>query len=204
MQGFILKVTKIRDEDCIVHVLSENMLIKCYRFYGVRHSSITQGYKIDFELENNIKFLPRLKDVMHLGFLWLNDRKKLIIWQQFIRLFYGHLKDAEIIDKFYFDILQNCTKKISKQNPKRVILESYIQILEFEGRLHKEEFCFLCENHIEDKIALVRAFLPAHEKCVHKNGFDSKKIWKLFKTKKSIELDDDEVQRLYAIILEGL
>lgn len=40
MQGFILHTQKVKDEDLIVYILSPKMLIKAYRFYGLRHSSI--------------------------------------------------------------------------------------------------------------------------------------------------------------------
>ena len=37
------------------------------------------GYKIDFELEQEAKFLPKLRSILHLGFKWLLERDKLII-----------------------------------------------------------------------------------------------------------------------------
>lgn len=61
MQGFILHTQKVKDEDLIVYILSPKMLIKAYRFYGLRHSSILSGYKIDFALEENPSFYQDLK-----------------------------------------------------------------------------------------------------------------------------------------------
>lgn len=204
MQGYILRVQKVKDEDCIVYILTDELLIECYRFYGARHSKITLGYKLDFELENSINFLPSLKNTMHLGYSWLLDRDRLLYWQGFIRLFYNHLKDLEEVNKFYFEILDQAAIKIGKQNPKRVFLESYAEILEFEGRLHKEEICFLCNEKINgEKIALVRAFLPAHEKCVNKNGFYKKQIYEFYKTKSSINISDEEIDLLYEILKDG-
>ncbi|EOI0718638.1 recombination protein RecO, partial [Campylobacter jejuni] len=115
----------------IVYILSPKMLIKAYRFYGLRHSSILSGYKIDFALDENPSFLPRLKDVLHLGFVWIMDREKMLIWQEFIRLLYRHLKDVEELDGFYFDLLDECVKRFEKQNSKRVIVDAYLKILEF-------------------------------------------------------------------------
>lgn len=204
MQGYILRVQKVKDEDCIVYILTNELLVCCYRFYGARHSKITLGYKLDFELENSINFLPSLKNTMHLGYNWLLDRDRLLYWQGFIRLFYNHLKDLEEVNKFYFEILDQSAIKIRKQNPKRVFLESYIQILKFEGRLHDEEICFFCDKKIEsEKIALARAFLPAHEKCIGKNGFIKNKIYEYYKNISTINLDDEEVDKLYEILKEG-
>lgn len=203
MQGYILKVSRVKDEDSIVEILTPNRLIRCYRFYGARHSNITQGYKLDFELEHSMNFLPRLMSTIHLGFSWLLERERLFFWQQFMRLYYAHLREAEDLDGIYFDILDEAANKFQKQNPKRVILESYVKILAHEGRRHLDKFCFLCDDFIEGRVAVGRGFLPAHERCLHTAGFDFEKILELYKTKKSINLDDDEVDRLYFVILEG-
>ena len=204
MQGFILKTTKVRDEDCIVDVLSESALVRAYRFYGARHSNIIQGYKIDFELSQNPNFLPRLSGVMHLGYAWLTSREKLLFWQQFMRLLYTHLKDAEHLDKFYYELLTEAAARFSKQNPRRIIVESYVKILEFEGRLHSEPYCFLCDEEILENIALCRSFLPAHESCAQRAGFAQDEILEFLQSKKTLNLNDETVERLYDITLEGL
>ena len=106
MQGFIIDIKPCRDDDLIVLILSDNHLYSTYRFYGARHSTINIGYKIDFELESNYKStIPRLKDVMHLGFPWIFDKDKLYLWQRFLKLFYPHLKDIEEVDPFYCTLL---------------------------------------------------------------------------------------------------
>lgn len=212
MQGYILKVAKVRDEDCIVDILTPQNFIHAYRFFGARHSSITQGYKIDFELQNNINFLPRLSGVMHLGFSWLIRRDKMLFWQQFMRLLHDHLKVAgesknsenyEILDSFYFDLIEQTAIKFEKQSAKRLIVEAYVKILDFEGRLHNDFFCFHCEGEITDQISLLRAFLPVHSSCVSQSGFEISKIRELFETKKTTNLNDDEVNSLYSVVLEG-
>ncbi|QCD44245.1 recombination protein RecO [Campylobacter mucosalis] len=203
MQGFIVRVQKVKDEDLLVFILTNENLIKSYRFYGARHPSVMLGNKIDFELNNNINFLPHLRNVMHLGFSWQLERERLFIWQNLMRLFYYHLKDVDSIDEIYFDELEQCAKKFAKQNPKRLIIESYLRILEYEGRLHSELECFVCDEPILGDLCLVRGFLPAHRHCLSQNSFDFKKIEQLFDTKSAIWLDDDEVDRLYLIILEG-
>lgn len=204
MIGFILKVQKVHDEDLLVFILSKSYFIKAYRFYGVRHPIISQGFKIDFELENGGIFLPHLRNPLHLGYSWLFDREKLEIWQKFMKLLYEHLKDASELDEFYFDILEDCAIKFQKVNPKRVIIESYLKLLEFEGRLHKDLTCFLCDKKITNQISLARGFLPAHKECIHKKSFPIKLVKSLFKNKNSVDLNDDEVNEIYQIILEGI
>ena len=203
MQGFILKTTKVRDEDCIVDVLSESALVRAYRFYGARHSNITQGYKIDFELSQNQSFLPRLSGVMHLGYAWLGNREKLLFWQQFMRLLHAHLKDAESLDKFYYELLTDAAARFGRQNPRRIIVESYAKILRFEGRLHDEPYCFLCDEEISENIALCRGFLPAHERCSQRAGFTQDEILEFLRNGKTLNLSDEAVEMLYDIALEG-
>jgi len=203
MQGFILKTTKVRDEDCIVDVLSESALVRAYRFYGARHSNITQGYKIDFELSQNQSFLPRLSGVMHLGYAWLGNREKLLFWQQFMRLLHAHLKDAESLDKFYYELLTDAAARFGRQNPRRIIVESYVKILRFEGRLHDEPYCFLCDEEISENIALCRGFLPAHERCSQRAGFAQDEILEFLRSGRTLNLSDEAVEMLYDIALEG-
>ena len=203
MQGFILKTTKVRDEDCIVDVLSESALVRAYRFYGARHSNIIQGYKIDFELSQNQSFLPRLSGVMHLGYSWLGNREKLLFWQQFMRLLHAHLKDAESLDKFYYELLTDAAARFGRQNPRRIIVESYAKILRFEGRLHDEPYCFLCDEEISENIALCRGFLPAHERCSQRAGFAQDEILEFLRSGKTLNLSDEAVEMLYDIALEG-
>jgi len=205
MQGYIININKVRDEDLIVTILGENNLYTTYRFYGVRHSIINIGYKIDFELEVNLKSnIARLKDVLQLGFSWILDKEKLYYWQRFIKLFYPHLKDVEQLDNFYIKLLDEITHKISKQNPKRTIIEHYVKLCEYEGRLHKEYQCLLCDQPIQKDISLVRSFLPTHSLCSYSKNFDIIQIKELFDKKSLINFNDDEVDYLWNILLQGL
>lgn len=205
MQGYIIDIKKVKDDDLIVTILTENHVYTCYRFYGARHSNINIGYKIDFELESNMKStIPRLKDVIQLGFNWIFDREKMYCWQRFVKLFYPHLKDVEEIDGFYFNLLDELVHKMIKQNSKRAICEIYIKLLEYEGRLHTEYICLLCEQPIKDKISLVRSFHPVHPKCAYSKKFDFYKIDELFKDKSLISLDDEEVEYIWRILLQGI
>ena len=178
MQGFILTINRVKDEDLIVTILSKDSLDTLYRFYGARHGVINLGFKVDYEKEESFKStISRMKDVIHIGFKWINDYKLLRFWQDFLSLFHKHLRDAEELDDFYFELIDNASKEWNKQNPKRVAIEAYVKLLENEGRLHKELNCFLCSLPIEDKeISLVRAFLPTHKACSHTLGITKKPL----------------------------
>ena len=206
MQGFILNLNKVKDEDLIVTIISRNSLDTLYRFYGARHGVINLGFKIDYEKENSSKStIYRLKDVIHIGFKWINDYKLLKLWQDFSALFYKHLKDTDELDVFYFELLNRASQDWSRQNPKRVAIESYIKILEHEGRLYKEFECFLCSTPIlDDDISLLRAFLPTHKSCSHTFSIKKSALIELFKNKSTLFLNDEEIDRLWYVLLEGL
>ncbi len=205
MQGYIINLNKVKDEDLIVTIISKDSLRTLYRFYGARHGTINIGFKIDYEIQRSAKStIHRLKDVIHIGFKWINDYSKLRLWQDFLALFHKHLKDAEDIGSFYFDLIQKASHDWSIQNPKRVAIESYIKILKHEGRLHSENICFLCANKIEGNISLIRAYLPTHTHCTHTLGINKDALNELFTKQSSLFLSDKEVDRLWDILLEGL
>ncbi|NOR57254.1 MAG: recombination protein RecO [Sulfurimonas sp.] len=205
MQGYIINLNKVKDEDLIVTIISKGSLDNLYRFYGARHGVINLGFKIDYEIEESAKStIGRMKDVIHIGYKWINDYKLLKLWQDFSALFHRHLIDAEELDDFYFDLLDYASEQWNKQNPKRVAIESYVKLLENEGRLHTELNCFLCSLPIEQKeISIVRAFLPTHKACSHTLGINKAALIELFENKSSIFLSDKEVDRLWYVLLEG-
>ncbi len=89
MQGYILNINHVKEEDLIVQVLTENKLKTLYRFYGARHSNIQLGYKIDFEAKSSIKStIPQLSGVLHLASKWNLEHDRMFIWQPFIKLFF--------------------------------------------------------------------------------------------------------------------
>ena len=205
MQGFILNHNKVKDEDLIVTILSKDNLDTLYRFYGARHGVINLGFKIDFEKESSAKStIDRLKDVIHIGFKWINDYKLLRLWQDYISLFHKHLKDAYDVDEFYFNLIDDASNNWANQNPKRVAIESYVKLLEHEGRLHSEMECFLCHEAIEDDISLIRAFLPTHKECTHTLKVNKNALQELFTNKSSLFLNDKEIDILWYVLLEGL
>jgi len=205
MQGFIIKLTRVREEDMIVTIIAEESLQTLYRFYGARHSPINMGFKIDYEPEYSLKSaIPRMKDVIHLGFSWMSQYERLRLWQQFITLFHPHLKDSESIGEFYFALLNDASLRWSDQNPKRVAIESYVRLLDHEGRLHRELNCFFCDLSIEEDISLIRAFLPAHTNCSHTLSINPKGLEWLYTNSSTLFLDDKEVDRLWYVLNEGL
>ena len=195
----------MKNEDSVALVLTQDHIRSYYRFFGARHSILQLGYLVDFEVEGEDgRFLPRMRALSHLGFPWLFDRNRLMLWHNFIQKFEPHLKDADEVDPFYFDLLLDAAKKWGRQNPKRIICESYIKMLDFEGRLYPDEHCYICEGRIEEEIALMQAFKPAHPHCIYAPALPTKKILDFFKSKKATFLDDFEVEILYTIVMKGL
>ena len=205
IKGFILSVRKAKNEDSIALVLSPTEVRTYYRFFGARHSILQLGNLIDFEVEGEGgSFLPRLRSLSHMGFPWLFDKNRLLLWHNFIKRFEPHLKDAEDIDSFYYDLLLSTAKKWDKQNPKRIVCESYISLLEHEGRLHNDDHCYICENPIEEEMALMQSFIPAHPQCLYTAALPTKKVLDFFESKKTVFLEDHEVDYLFEIVMKGL
>lgn len=206
MQGFIIRFQRVKDEDLIVSILTQERLESLYRFYGARHSTINLGYLVDFEIEHSLKSsIGRLYDVVHLGYPWLLDTGRMRLWQQFISLFYPHLKDAEETGGFYFSLLESCAEVWGVQNPKRVAVEAYAKLLQYEGRQADTSHCFFCETPIEDtKLAAIRAFQFAHTACVHRKPVSKEGVQELLRHSSTLFLSDDEVETLWSTLTEGL
>jgi len=205
MQGFILHVRKAKNEDTIVTVLTHERLETLYRFYGARHPIVTAGYRIDFEIErDNLQFLPRLRHVLHLGYPWLKEPERFQVWQHFGALLYDHLRDVETPGPFYYDLLERYAALWHLQNPRRSAVEAYLEILAHEGRLHPPADCFVCNRPVEERVALARAFLPAHPQCVVAHALPADAVATLFATRKTIHLDDETVEYLWLTLLEGM
>jgi hypothetical protein len=205
MQGYIIQVNRARDEDLVVSILTQQNLETLYRFYGARHGTINLGFKIDFETEHSLKSnIGRLRDVIHLGFPWMYDHQRLRLWQQFIALFYPHLSHSEETGGFYFNLLDDAAHRWHLQNPKRIAVEAYVQLLEYEGRLHREMTCFFCERAIDTDVSLIRAFLPTHPECAHTLSIGRDGLTELYKSRSSLFLSDKEIDRMWYLLLEGL
>jgi len=205
MQGFIIRQSRARDEDLIVSIVTRERLKNLYRFYGARHGTINLGFKIDFEIRHSLKSsIAQLRDVIHLGFPWMTDFDKLRLWQQFVTLFYPHLQQNDSIESFYFDALNAAASRWGKQNAKRVGIETYVALLRHEGRLHETMNCFFCDLPVEDNISLIRGFLPAHQHCSHTLSVPKEALCDLYATQSSLFLDDNDIDRLWEVMMQGL
>jgi len=203
LRGFILNTQLVKEEDLVVTILTKTKILKLYRFYGARHSVINIGFLIDFEEEETLVHINRLRNVMQIGYPFLLDINKMIIWQNFIKILNEHFFDVEEIDSFYFDLLMEIVNNFDR-NPKRVLIEHYIKLLEFEGRLHNEFECFLCEKPIKNRVNLARSYLTACEECIPQKGFEKEKIELLFNEKRTLLFDDSEIETLYNILMLGI
>ncbi len=163
------------------------------------------GYLIDFEEEvDGANFLPRLRRVSHIGFPWLYEREKLALWHRFIMLFNNHLQDIIELESFYYNLLLESAKKWHKQSSKRLIVEGFIKTLSYEGRLYSTKRCIICNKIIEEEsINLVNTFMPTHTFCSKGISFKKKSIDKLFQSQSTLNLDDNEVEKLLPIIFKG-
>ncbi|GAX87641.1 conserved hypothetical protein [Lebetimonas natsushimae] len=205
MKGLILNTIRVRDEDLIVRILTKNEVLTLYRFYGARHSYINVGFFIDFVVEESYKTtIKRLRNVTQIPFSFLFEREKVIYFNEYIRLLNAHFIDVSRVDSFYYESLYKLAKTLHERDVKRAVIEHYVSLLEKEGRLHRDKICFLCEKKIENKIALARSFLPAHEKCIYSAGFDEEKIDTLFNEKKTILFSDEEIEKLWKILNLGI
>ncbi len=187
----------------IVTILSPKKVVKYYRFFGARHSILQLGYLIDFEVEDSGNFLPRVRSITHIGFPWIYDREKLMLWHRFISIFEPHFRDISDIDNFYFDLILNAANRWNRQSSKRLIVESYINILKYEGRILPINSCILCKQTIDSDLSLYDGFLPVHSSCSHLEPISYKALLKLFEDSSSIDLDDNSIDRLYLIALKG-
>lgn len=262
MQGYILYVQKQKNEDVIVRILTQTHIATLYRFYGARHPIVHIGRKIDFTKEHNGTFMPKLRNVIHLGFAWERDVTRLYVWQHFIELLHQHLRDISSLEEQYFSILDSSAKRLASQNPKRVVLEAYAQILHLEGRIPPLSHCVICDEPLESEpnhsaleslelgylssdalstslqalqelrsatqehfpkhtpsskpapiahapithkpIAVLRGFLSAHPLCANAQILPHSKLESYLYSASTIELDDEEIQRAYQVLLLGM
>jgi recombinational DNA repair protein (RecF pathway) len=204
MKGFILSIQPVRDEDCIVTILSPHQVGIYYRFYGARHSVVSLGFLIDFEIEGEDgKFLPRLRSISHISFNWLSSNAKLLIWHQFIQALARHLKDVEEIDPFYYNLVLKSAQKMTKQNPKRVLVESYLELLEYEGRIYDENSCYICQAQLGYQVGLMQSYKLTHPECIFSVPLNKKSIIEALHKQTTIHLDDGEVDYLFGVMCRG-
>jgi len=205
MKGFVVALRRAKNEDSIAIVLTERSIQSYYRFFGARHSILQLGHLIDFEVEGEDgRFMPRLRSLSQMGFPWLRERNRLMLWHQFIRLFEPHLRDTKEIDSFYFQLLLRAARKWDRQNPKRIICESYLELLIHEGRLNSVDLCYICELPLDKHVALMGTFKPAHPACIYASAIEKRKVAHFLDSGKTVYLDDAEVEQIYSVVLKGL
>lgn len=188
----------------IALIISANDIKHYYRFFGARHSILQIGHLIDYETDGeNSSYIPRLRSLSHVGFSWLHDKNRLLLWHNFISLFAPHLRDTGNIDPFYYDLLLDAAKKWDKQNPKRIICESYIKLLKFEGRLYQPQTCYICEQPLDIDVSLMHAFLPAHPECIYAASIHRGKLISLYNSNSTLYIEDGDVEYLFGIIMKG-
>ncbi|NKQ40201.1 MAG: recombination protein RecO [Sulfurovum sp.] len=205
MKGFVVALRRAKNEDSIAIVLTDKSARSYYRFFGARHSILQLGHLIDFEVEGEDgRFLPRLRSLSQMGFKWLRDRNRLMLWHNFIKLFEPHLRDTEELDRFYFDLLLKAARKWDKQNPKRIVCESYVELLKFEGRIYPIGKCYICEQDLGESVSLMTSFKPAHPECIYASAINKSKIDEFFREGKTIYLNDSEIDILYSVVIKGL
>lgn len=204
MQGFISGIKKLKNEDIIVNIITESHFLTLYRFYGLRHSIINIGRKIDFEVDYNGVFMPRLRAVSQLGFAWESDAYKMRYFQRFMQCLDKHLSGTEEISSFYFELLNLALKIINKQSPNRALLDLYAMILQNEGRKSLEDSCFICNEILGDKVRIARGFLTAHSHCIYSDcEMEKERFFQFLESNKSIFLSEKEVEHLLEVLLQG-
>ena len=206
MQGYISQIIKSKNEDLVVKIITSSRILTLYRFYGLRHSIINIGRKIDFDVDYSGVFIPRLRNIVQITMPWENDYNRLYHWQQFMNLLNKHLHDIDEISSFYFDILDVHSLLLEKQSPQRVLIEMYSHILEFEGRKRINEKCYLCDENLDSNIAIIRGFIGVHLKCSRdaNASIEKETFFKFLKSKKSTFMNDENVNYLLHVLFLGI
>lgn len=203
MQGIILNTISVRDKDLIVFILDNNELIKCYRFYGVRHSHLIIGNMIDYELDIRPLFLPKLHSTMQLA-LPLKSVEIIKAWQDFCFLLYEHLKDNQECGEFYYNLCLRILKRLEIQDYKRVFLDAYSLMIEHEGRLNFSQNCVECGKELSDYFLLGEGFLMYCNGCKNSVKINKFKMNDYLKYKNSSIFEDDEIDLLYKVFSKKL
>lgn len=203
MQGYILSTTRVREEDLLVRILTQNHIYTLYRFYGARHSIVHLGHKIDFYMEQDIREIGKLREPLHLAFLWEREPHIRYFWQQYLNLLNTHLRDIATLDTFYFKHLEEGSKRLLKESPKRTILNLYAKLLNFEGRKNPLKTCLICERTIKDSIVLGRGLVCGHKGCMQGAIFNKNHIKEWLDLRGEF-LEDEEVDNLWNLLMQGL
>lgn len=206
MQGFILSKTSVKNQDLILRVLTPSKVLELYRFYGMRHSIIDIGRKIDFDLVYDGYFLPKIRNILQLSYQWEKEYEKVYVWKTFLSMLNLHLKEIEQIEEFYFSLLEWGAHILDRQDPMRVAIEMGAKILQYEGRNARftDDVCFLCQEKLGDYVALGRAFLFAHPECIQSEVVLKCKMVDFLRTSSTFVFNSDEIEQIWNIFTQGL
>lgn len=205
MQGYVIQITPQRNEDIILHVLTPAHILRLYRFYGARHSTIALGKKLDFEIEYNGNFMPKMRNITPINFEFERNLTRLWAWQQYLRSLHLHFRGIENIENFYYEALDLGAQKMQRQNPMRVVIEMYVHLLRHEGRIPNLDDCFICAQRLDSTLSLGRAFLGAHPDCIrHPVTFDKNHLLRLFDSHSTAHMEDSTISGLYHICQLGI
>ncbi|MBZ7987352.1 recombination protein RecO [Campylobacter canadensis] len=193
MQGIILNTKTINFKDLIVSILTKDSYLKCYRFYGVKHSIVSIGNYIDFELSKRAMFLPILHSTMQYYCKWQNDYLKLKYWIDYCAFLHRILQQNGSCDEIYFKQSLSLMTKLNSQDAKRAILDSIISILDYEGMLQREYFCSLCEKELTNYVSLDENYMLYCSSCKKDKLINFDKVKKLFLLKSSAFFSDEEI-----------
>lgn len=203
MQGYILSTTRVRDEDLLVKILTQQRIYTLYRFYGARHSVVHLGHKIDFSIDYDLREIGKLREPLHLAFIWEKEAQIRYFWQQYLYLLNTHLRDINTLDSFYFQHLEEGAKRLEKENPKRCMLNLYAKLLNFEGRKNTMQTCLICENPLGEEIVLGRGLVCAHKGCMEGVIFKRKQILQWLDNQGEF-LDSNSIDSLWNLLMQGL
>jgi hypothetical protein len=204
MQGFIVNIKDGKGEDRIVTFVTKDGIYTYYRFFGARHSILKVGHLVTFRVEGEGKnYMPHIRELRLIELDWILDNSKIKIWSSFVSLFFNHLKEREEVSDFYYNLLLNASKKWSKQNPKRVVCDSYMELLNFENRIKNFDNCYICNKKLENRVSLMRGFIKTDTSCIPSPQIDNIKMNKFFEIKRSLYFEDDEVEVLSDIVMSG-
>ena len=115
---------------------------------------------------------------------------------------HNHLVHTYHLDVFYFDLLEKMSKQFHTQNAKRVVLEAYLSMLEFEGHFTYPLVCTSCHQVIEHKVVFAKGLKAFHTHCLHQNMvFNIDELERFFALKNSFFISDKLVDSLFEIII---
>lgn len=207
MQGYIINIKSAKNQDLILHILTKDKNLSLYRFYGARHSILQIGQKIDFEIQLDDNFMPKLRNVTELGVSFMHNKETFYIYQQFLVLLDRHLYHIEEGIGFYFGVLEDLRDKIAYGSSMRCVVEAYFKILEFEGRrVNFDSNCIVCHRGLDGAkdVAIMMNLNLAHAQCAIAPRVDKELFIRALNFNSTALLDDEVVLKIYKIMKYGL